>query len=240
MTAETGSLKTAMVLAAGVGSRMRPLTNDRPKALVEVGGKALVDHVLDRLHEAGIETAIVNVHHFADQMEAHLAGRANPKVIIADERAGLLDSGGGIKNARHLLGDDPILVANIDSLWVGGEVPPLEAMKRAWDPAKMDILMLLVPRDRGIGLEGPRGFRLDAQGRATHMADDANPAPLANVGFQIMKPQLLDDQPEGAFSILPLWWRLQDEGRIYGVAMDAFWLHVGDPAARDEAEARLA
>ena len=233
-------IKTAMVLAAGIGSRMRPLTNDRPKALVEVGGKALIDHVLDRLAEAGIETAIVNVHHFADMMEAHLAKRTTaPRIIISDERPALLDSGGGIKAARHLLGEDPILVANIDSLWVGGETPPLEAMKAAWDPETMDLLVLLVPRERGIGLEGPRGFRMDEAGRITHMADDANPAPLANIGFQIMKPQLLDDQPDGAFSILPLWWRLQDEGRIFGVIMDAFWLHVGDPAAREAAEAYL-
>ncbi len=112
-------------------------------------------------------------------------------------------------------------------------------MKAAWDPETMDLLVLLVPRERGIGLEGPRGFRMDEAGRITHMADDANPAPLANIGFQIMKPQLLDDQPDGAFSILPLWWRLQDEGRIFGVIMDAFWLHVGDPAAREAAEAYL-
>ncbi len=233
-------IKTAMVLAAGIGSRMRPLTNDRPKALVEVGGKALIDHVLDRLADAGIETAIVNVHHFADMMEDHLAKRTTaPRIIISDERPALLDSGGGIKAARHLLGEDPILVANIDSLWVGGETPPLEAMKAAWDGEAMDLLVLLVPRERGIGLEGPRGFRMDEAGRITHMADDANPAPLANIGFQIMKPQLLDDQPDGAFSILPLWWRLQDEGRIFGVVMDAFWLHVGDPAAREAAEAYL-
>lgn len=232
--------KTAMVLAAGIGSRMRPLTDDRPKALVEVAGKPLIDHVLDRLAEAGIETAIVNVHHFADMMEAHLAQRtAAPRVVVSDERAALLDSGGGIKAARHLIGEDPILVANIDSLWVGGETPPLEAMKQAWNPEIMDLLVLLVPRDQGIGLEGPRGFRMDADGRIIHMADDDNPAPLANIGFQIMKPQLLDDQPDGAFSILPLWWRLQEEGRIFGVVMDAFWLHVGDPAAREAAEARL-
>ena len=234
-------IKTAMVLAAGIGSRMRPLTNDRPKALVEVAGKALIDHVLDRLDEAGVETAVVNVHHFADMMESHLSGRTRgPRIIVSDERAALLDSGGGIKAARHLLGEEPILVANIDSLWVGGETPPLEAMKAAWDPALMDLLVLLVDRDRGIGLEGPRGFRFaDEAGRIVHMADDNNPAPLANIGFQIMKPQLLDDAPEGPFSILPTWWRLSDEGRLFGVVMDAFWLHVGDPAAREAAEARL-
>lgn len=231
--------KTAMVLAAGIGSRMRPLTDATPKALVEVGGKPLVDHVLDRLAEAGVETAVVNVHHFADQMEAHLAGRSQPKVLIADERAGLLDSGGGIKNALGLLGPEPIFVANIDSLWIDGTTPPLEQMKAAWDPERMDMLLLLVPKGQGIGFEGPRGFFIDEDGRITHSADDANPAPFANVGFQIMKPQVLADEPQGAFSILPIWWRLQEQGRIFGVVMDAFWMHVGDPAAREAAEARL-
>ncbi len=236
----TASIKTAMVLAAGLGTRMRPLTDHRPKALVEVGGKALIDHVLDRLAEAGVETAIVNVHHFAEQMEEHLAGRRHPTVVISDERAALLDSGGGIKAARAVLGDDPIFIANIDSLWIGGSTPPLEQMKAAWDPERMDMLLLLVPKGQGIGFEGPRGFFIDDDGRITHSADDANPAPLANIGFQIMKPGLLDQEPDGAFSILPVWWRLQKAGRIFGVVMDAFWMHVGDPAARDEAEARLA
>ena len=231
--------KTAMVLAAGIGSRMRPLTDDRPKALVQVGGRALIDHVLDRLEAAGVETAVVNVHHFADQMTAHLAGRAHPRIEIADERAALLDSGGGIKNALPRLGPEPIFVANIDSLWLGGKTPPLEAMKAAWDPERMDMLLLLVPRGQGIGFEGPRGFFLSAEGHVIHSADDANPAPFANVGFQIMKPDLLDNEPDGPFSILPIWWRLQAKQRIYGVVMDAFWMHVGDPAAREAAEARL-
>jgi len=232
-------LTTAMVLAAGIGSRMRPLTDHTPKALVEVGGKPLIDHVLDRLGEAGVETAVVNVHHLADQVEAHLAGRAHPRVQIADERAGLLDSGGGIKNALHLLGRDPVFVANIDSLWDGGTTPPLERMKAAWDPERMDMLLLLVPKGQGIGFEGPRGFFIDDDGRITHSSDHTNPAPFANVGFQIMKPQLLDDAPDGPFSILPLWWRLQEKGRIFGVVMDAFWMHVGDPAAMEAVEARL-
>jgi N-acetyl-alpha-D-muramate 1-phosphate uridylyltransferase len=231
--------KTAMVLAAGIGSRMRPLTDHLPKALVTVNGKTLIDHVLDRLADAGVQTAVVNVHHFADQMEAHLSGRSHPKVVIVDERAALLDSGGGIKNALPLLGHDPFFVANIDSLWDGGNLDPLEQMKAAWDPAKMDLLVLLVPKGQGIGFEGPRGFFMDGDGRITHSADDANPAPLANIGFQIMKPELLAGELEGAFSILPVWWRLQKEGRIFGVVMDAFWMHVGDPAAREAAEARL-
>ncbi len=231
--------KTAMVLAAGVGSRMRPLTDHLPKALVTVNGKALIDQILDRLADAGVETAVVNVHHFADQMETHLAGRSHPRVVIVDERAALLDSGGGIKNALPLLGPDPFFVANIDSLWDGGTLEPLEQMKAAWDPAKMDLLVLLVPKGQGIGFEGPRGFFMDEDGRITHSADDANPAPLANVGFQIMKPNLMADEPMAAFSVLPIWWRLQKAGRIFGVVMDAYWMHVGDPAAREAAEARL-
>ena len=133
-----------MVLAAGLGTRMRPLTDTIPKALVPVAGKPLIDHVLDRLRDAGIQRAVVNVHHFADQMEAHLAGRGDMEVLISDERGGLLDSGGGIKNAADKLGREPILVANIDSLWIEGARPALETLKAAWDPARMDILLLLV------------------------------------------------------------------------------------------------
>lgn len=233
----SAEIKTAMVLAAGLGTRMRPLTNDRPKALVSVGGKALIDHVLDRLAEAGIETAVVNVHHFADQMEAHLAGRAHPRVVISDERVELLDSGGGIQHARAKLGEDPILVANIDSLWVEGATPALETLKAAWNPEIMDLCLLLVPRGQGIGFEGPQGFFRDDQGRLTHSADAA--PPFANIGFQIMKPQILDGQPEGPFSIVPIWKTLSAQGRLYGAVMDGFWMHVGDPAAREAAEAKL-
>ncbi len=235
----TAGPKVAMVLAAGLGTRMRPLTNDRPKALVEVAGRTLIDRVLDRLAEAGVETCVVNVHHFADLMESHLAGRTHPRILISNEREELLDSGGGIKKARALLGDDPIFVANIDSLWCEETTPPLEALKTIWNPEIMDMALLLVERGRGIGFEGPRGFFRDEAGRITHSADPDRPAPLANIGFQIMKPQVLDDEPEGAFSILPVWWRLQAQGRVYGALMEAFWLHVGDPQAVADAEARL-
>lgn len=230
---------TAMVLAAGIGSRMRPLTDTTPKALVPVAGKPLIDHVLDRLRDAGITRAVVNVHHFADQMEAHLAGRRDLEVLISDERGGLLDSGGGIKNAANKLGRDPILVANIDSLWIEGARPALETLKAAWDPARMDILLLLVKRGQGIGFEGPQGFFMDAEGRLTHSTAAEPPTPFANIGFAILKPEVLDAEPEGGFSIIPTWHRLQREGRLFGVAMDGFWMHVGDPAARDAAEQRL-
>src|SRR5262245_46263486 len=163
-----GRQMKAMVLAAGLGTRMRPLTDTMPKALVPVAGKPLIDHVLDRLRDAGVERAVVNVHHFADQMEAHLAGRRDLEIVISDERAELLDSGGGIRHAADHLGRDPILVANIDSLWIEGRRPALETLKSAWNPAAMDILLLLVPRGQGIGFEGPQGFFMDAAGRLTH------------------------------------------------------------------------
>ena len=232
--------KTAMVLAAGLGTRMRPLTDAIPKALVPVAGKPLIDHVLDRLRDAGVERCVVNVHHFADQMEDHLARRRDLEVLISDERAALLDSGGGIRHAADKLGRDPILVANIDSLWLEGGRPALETLKDAWDPAAMDILLLLVPRGQGIGFEGPQGFFRDDAGRLTHSTAPEPPTPFANIGFAILKPEVLDAEPAGAFSIIPTWHRLQAEGRLFGVPMDAFWMHVGDPAARDEAEARIA
>jgi len=229
-----------MVLAAGLGTRMRPLTSTMPKALIPVAGRTLIDRVLDKLVEAGITRAVVNVHHFADQVEAHLKGRRDLEVLISDERAGLLDSGGGIQHARRLLGDDPIMLANTDSLWLEQGRPALETLEAAWDAGRMDLLLLLVKRGQGIGFEGPQGFFMDEAGRLTHSTASDIVTPYANVGFGIMKPQALDDQPKGgAFSIYPTWRRLQAEGRLHGVPMDAFWMHVGDPPARDAAEARL-
>jgi MurNAc alpha-1-phosphate uridylyltransferase len=228
-----------MVLAAGLGTRMRPLTERVPKALVPVAGRPLLDRVLDKLVVAGVRRAVVNVHHFADQVEQHLRSRTDLEVLISDERAALLDSGGGIQHARALLGEAPIFVANIDSLWLEGATPALEGLKQAWDPAVMDMLLLLVRRGNGIGFEGPQGFLMDEAGRLTHSVSPDLVTPYANVGFGILKPQILDGQPDPSFSIIPIWHRLQAQGRLYGSAMDAFWMHVGDPAARDEAEARL-
>jgi MurNAc alpha-1-phosphate uridylyltransferase len=231
---------TAMVLAAGLGTRMRPLTETMPKALVPVAGRALIDRVLDVLKAAGVTRAVVNVHHFAEQMVSHLSKRADLQILFSDERDELLDSGGGIQRARPLLGADPFFIANIDSLWIEGETPALEALKRAWDPVRMDLLLLLVRRGHGIGFEGPQGFFMDETGRLTHSTATDVVTPFANVGFGIMKPQILDGAPErGAFPIQPVWRRLQAEGRLHGAAMDGFWMHVGDPAAREAAEARL-
>ena len=229
---------TAMVLAAGIGSRMRPLTDDRPKALVEVAGKAMIDHLLDRLVEAGVTTAVVNVHHFADLMEAHLAKRAFPRVLISDERSGLLDSGGGIARAASLLGRDPIYVANIDNVWIEGATPALQTLAETWDPDLMDICVLLATRDRSTGFDRPEGFLRDEAGRLTHSNSTDPLPPYNNIGVQILKPSILDGQP-ASFSIVPIWKRLSAEGRLYGAVMEGFDMHVSDPAARDAAEARL-
>lgn len=228
-----------MVLAAGIGARMRPLTDSTPKALVTVAGRAMIDHTLDRLGEAGVERAVVNVHAFADQMEAHLAGRAHPQVLISDERGGLLDSGGGIARALPLLGDEPVFVSNIDNIWIEGRTRALETLAAAWDPERMDICILLAPRDHTTGFERPEGFLRDAEGRLTH-SNSTNPLPpFNNLGVQILKPHILAGQAAGAFSIVPIWKRLSAESRLFGAVMDGYAMHVTDPATREAVEARL-
>jgi MurNAc alpha-1-phosphate uridylyltransferase len=233
------SLKTAMVLAAGLGTRMRPLTDDRSKALVEVGGRALIDHVLDRLAAAGIGKAVVNVHYFADRLEAHLASRVSPAVVISDERGELLETGGGLKRARALLGDEPVVVANIDSVWTEPSRGAVDQLIAAWDPAAMDVLLLVVPLERASGFDGAGDFFLEPDGRL-RFRGDAPHAPLAYMGVHVAKPQLVDAEPDGPFSLTRVWRRLAEEGRLFGVVFDGYWMHVGDPAARDAAEARLA
>jgi MurNAc alpha-1-phosphate uridylyltransferase len=231
---------TAMVLAAGVGSRMRPLTDDRPKALVEVTGRPLIDHMLDRLGDAGVTRAVVNVHAFADRLEAHLAKRVrSPKIVISDERDELLETGGGLKKARALLGEAPVFVANIDSVWIEHGAPALGALAKAWDPATMDVCLLLTPTETAMGFDGPGDFFRGGDGRLTFRGD-APAAPFAYIGAHICKPQIVDGEPFAPFSLARIWRRLATEGRLNGVVLEGAWMHVGDPAARDAAEARLA
>jgi MurNAc alpha-1-phosphate uridylyltransferase len=231
--------KTAMVLAAGLGTRMRPLTDDRPKALVEVGGRALIDHVLDRLAEVGVERAVVNVHWFADRLEAHLAARGRgPEILISDERAELLETGGGLKKAAALLGPEPVFVANIDSVWVDrGDA--LNQLASLWNPSTMDAALLLARREGSIGFEGDGDFFLADDGRLTFRGD-APAAPYAYMGVHITRPDYVSDGPDGPFSLSGLWRRSAAAGRLFGRVMDGDWMHVGDPQARDEAEVRLA
>jgi len=234
--------RTAMVLAAGLGTRMRPLTDDRPKALVEVQSRALIDHVLDRLVAAGVEKAVVNVHWFADRLEGHLKPRTRPEIVISDERAELLETGGGLKKARLLLGDDPVFVANIDSVWIDRARTPggaLGDLARLWDPARMDAALLLARRDGAIGFEGDGDFFLGDDGRLTFRGE-APSAPFAYMGVHITRPGYADAGPDGPFSLSPLWRKSAAEGRLFGCVLDGDWMHVGDPAARDAAEAKLA
>jgi MurNAc alpha-1-phosphate uridylyltransferase len=233
-----------MVLAAGLGTRMRPLTDDRPKALVEVGGKALIDHMLDRLVEAGVEHAVVNVHYFADRLEAHLAARLarglGPRITISDERAQALETGGGLKAALPLLGDEAaVWVANIDAVWIEQGPPAAAALAAAWDPARMDVCLMVAPTQTSVGFhQSGDVFRLE-DGRLRFKAP-GEVAPLVYVGLHICRPGIVADGPDGAFSLTPIWKRLADQGRVFGVAPRGLWMHVGDPGARDAAEARLA
>lgn len=235
--------KTAMVLAAGLGTRMRPLTNDRPKALVEVGGRALIDHMLDRLAQVGVETAVVNVHAFADRLEAHLLARnatgVMPRLILSDERAEPLETGGGIKHALHLLPDTPFWVTNIDSVWIDDDGQALEAVAAAWDPDRMDVCLLTASTAESMGFHATGDLFLAETGEV-RFKDAGESAPLVYVGVHIAKPSVVANGPEGPFGLLPIWKTLTAAGRVHGVAPKGLWMHVGDPGARDQAEARLA
>lgn len=232
---------TAMVLAAGLGTRMRPLDPAIPKPLVRVGGRALIDHVLDRLADAGIVTAVINVHHEADRLEAHVASRTRPHLRISDERDALLDTGGGVKRAfdRGLLGTAPFLVHNSDSIWLEQHAINLSRLCAAWDETRMDCLMLLADPARSLGYGGRGDFDLDGQHRVSRPAAGAAAA-YVFAGVSLMHPRLLDDAPQGAFSLNLLWNRALAAHRISGVVLDGTWMHVGDPAAHAAAEQRLA
>lgn len=239
-----------MVLAAGLGTRMRPLTNDRPKALVQVGGRALVDHMLDRLAEAGVRRAVVNVHAFADRLVAHLAERRGGLAIqTIDERAypEPLETGGGIKFARPLLGEAPILVANIDSVWIERGEPPARAIRdlaEGFDPKIMAARLLLARMEHTSGFDGPGDFFLQEDGRLIgRRTAGKESAPLNYMGVHIVDPRPIYALPETAFGLFPggggLWGQWLSECRLHGAVMEGDWMHVGDPAARDVAEARL-
>lgn len=231
--------KTAMVLAAGLGTRMRPLTDDRPKALVTVNGRALIDHLLDRFVAAGVKRAVVNVHAFADLLEAHVRRRRDLEVIISDERERLMETGGGLKQARALLGDDPILVGNIDSIWEEQSGDAVAALAAGFDPASMGARLMLVPMNRQLGYDGVGDFFSDEAGRLS-FRDGREAAPLAYTGVQIVDPAIVDDEALEPFSFTRLWRRLAGEGRLFGAPLNGYWMHVGDPAARAQAELRCA
>jgi MurNAc alpha-1-phosphate uridylyltransferase len=229
---------TAMVMAAGLGLRMRPLTERRPKALVEVGGRALIDHILDRLEAAGVTRVVVNVHAFADQMEDHLARRRHPEILISDERAELLETGGGLKRARAMLGEAPIWVANSDYVWMEGRDDALRMVAETWDPARMDACLIVVPKARTAGFDTPGDFFRDETGRLTHRGEAAE-APLHCFGVEILDPQRVYEVAAEKFSLFRIWQAASERGRHFGVVPDGYWMQVGDPAALEAAEARL-
>lgn len=231
--------KNAIVLAAGLGERMRPITQRIPKPLVEVGGKPLIDHVLDRLAAAGVERAVVNVHYLADLIERHLKGRGAPRVVISDERDRLLDTGGGIAKALHLLGDQPFLAINSDTLWIDGVRPNLDRLAEAFDHKTMDALLLLAPTASSVGYEGVGDYVMSADGRLRRRAE-REVAPFVYAGASLLAPGLFAGAPRGPFSLIALFDRAQSAGRLHGLRLEGVWMHVGTPAAIAVAEAALA
>ncbi|MCW6529485.1 MULTISPECIES: nucleotidyltransferase family protein [Sphingomonas] len=233
--------KTAMVMAAGLGKRMRPLTATRPKPLVEVAGKTLLDHVFDRLKAAGVERAVVNVHYLADALQAHLLNRVSGiEIVISDERGRLMETGGALVQARALIGDEPFLYVNSDNLWVDGPTDAIKLLASRWDDATMDALLLMVPYARAHNHRGQGDFRLAPNGRIIGRRGRGRVAPFVWTGVQIMHPRLIADWPEGPFSTNLFWDRAIAAGRAYGQVHQGLWFDVGTPAAIGRTEAILA
>lgn len=226
---------TAFVLAAGLGTRLRPLTNDTPKPLVPLAGRPLIDHVLDRLAAAGITRAVVNVHHHADKLEAHLKARRAPEIVISDERGLLLETGGGVMHARDKIGTEPFLIHNSDSVWIEPDNGNLERLLSVWDDERMDTLMLLAPSATSLGYDGKGDFFMDDNGRLARQHGERL-APHVFAGVSIAHPRLFENAPSGKFSLNVLWNEAIARQRIYGVVMEGTWMHVGDPQALQDAE----
>jgi N-acetyl-alpha-D-muramate 1-phosphate uridylyltransferase len=229
----------AMVLAAGLGTRMRPLTDTKPKPLVPVAGKPLLDHVLDKLAQAGVAIAVVNVHYLADQVEAHLAARRAPKIVISDERQKLLDTGGGVVRALPQLGHAPFFHVNSDTLWIDGVTPNLVRLAQAFDPARMDALLLLASTAASIGYHGKGDFAMEADGSLRRRTEN-EVLPFVYAGVALLSPALFADTPSGAFSLNVLFDRAAATGRLAGLRLEGLWMHVGTPEAIAEAEAAIA
>jgi MurNAc alpha-1-phosphate uridylyltransferase len=217
---------------------MRPLTDMVPKPLVRLGGRALIDHALDRLEEAGIKRVVVNVHYLADQLEAHLKSRKSPQILISDERGKLLDTGGGVVNALPLIGDGPFLIHNADTAWIEGIGGSLSRLIAAWDGERMDSLMLLALAATSIGYDGHGDFNMDSSGVLSRRTERQE-APFVFAGVSIAHPRMFKGAPKGAFSLNKVWDRAIAARRLYGSRLDGVWMHVGTPEALLEAEQRL-
>ncbi len=229
----------AMVFAAGFGTRMRPITETVPKPLIRVAGKALIDHALDRFAQAGLKRAIVNVHYRADQIEAHLAnrlaGRRDPAITVSDERAMLLDQGGGIKKMLPQIGGEPFFLCNTDAFWLEGRRSNLAALVARWDPAVMDVLLLVADTGSSVGVDWPGDFTMEADGRLRRREEGAD-APFVYTGVGIIKPALFAGMPDGPVRLAPTFFAAAERGRLHGHRLDGQWLHVGTPGAIAEAE----
>jgi len=235
----SGTGHRAMILAAGLGTRMRPLTLTRPKPLIEVAAQPLIEHSLDRLAEAGIERCVVNMHYLADQVEAWAGERTGlPEIVLSDERDALLDTGGGVVKALPLLGRDAFFVLNSDSFWTDAGSSNLVRMRQTWDASRMDCLLLLAPMASAVGFAGPGDFFLDDDGRLERRGQ-REAAPYAYAGCYLVAPALFEGAPTGAFSMNLLWDRALKARRLFGLALNGLWLHVGTPDAIGLAEAAL-
>lgn len=235
----TRAITQAMVLAAGLGTRLRPITNHTPKPLVPVAGLPMLTYVMDLMADAGIETACVNVHHFADQMEQHLATETRMKILISDERAALMNSGGGLVKGLALLERQPTLVMNADLFWVNERTdrpPALVQLADLFDPARMDMLMLCVPLERTTGHNGKKDFSLSVSGTLDRYQDGL-PCPVVYAGALAVHPDLFADAPDDAFNLNVYFDRAIEKGRLFGLLLDADWITVGTPEAIAQAEA---
>jgi MurNAc alpha-1-phosphate uridylyltransferase len=229
--------RRAMVLAAGLGERMRPLTDTRPKPLIEVHGQSLLDYILDRLDEAGVADAVINLFYLGEMIEAHLAGRERPRIVFSREAA-RLETGGGVRHALPLLGDAPFYVINGDVRWLDGRTPALLRLAEAWDPAAMDALLLLHPTAFAVGYEGSGDFVLAPDGRLRRRRE-REIAPFVFAGLQILHPRVFADAPAGPFSLNRIYDAAQEAERLWGVRHDGEWFHIGTPAGLAEVEAAL-
>lgn len=227
-----------MVLAAGLGTRMRPHSGTIPKPLVQVGGKPLLDHVLDKLDRAGVARAVVNVHYLADQIEAHLAERKRPAIVISDERGELLDTGGGIAKALPLFGDAPFFLVNSDTIWIDGVKPNLARLAASFDPARMDALLLLASTSNSTGYTGRGDFLMTPDGKLIRRGE-REVAPFVYAGAAILSPALFRDAPAGPFSLTRLFGTAAEAERLYGLRLEGVWMHVGTPEAIAAAEAAI-
>lgn len=236
--AATQTPRTAMVLAAGLGTRMKPLTDNIPKPLVAVAGKPLLDHVLDRLAESGVETAVVNIHYLGGMIEKHVASRERPRIIISDERGSLLGTGGGVVKALPSLGDAPFFHVNADTIWIDGVQPNLARLAEMFDTSTMDALLLLAPTTGSLGYSGRGDFTMAPSGRLTRRGQQ-DVAPFVYAGAAILSPAMFRDAPDGEFSLTTLFERAATAGRLHGLRLDGLWMHVGTVEAIEAAQAAI-